>query len=235
MNRRSFAHILSALLGAAAFPLVGCHDKENARSSIAQPPFSATHLHESLERLRSAYENKGMHVSEHLLPPLSEEKIRHSCSWFPVALPPEIIALYTWHNGQAKGAWDEKHPFWFRDCSFINLDLVKQEHLSMTRTYGRISWAGIDLATCFPFAAFNGGWYIFPCKGQSLDDRFRYPVISVFQGIEIYYYSLDAMLETCIDWVNQPDFGSSYSREKDANELAIWKKHNPGIFEKFGR
>lgn len=198
------------------------------------PPFSPDRLRSGLELLRRAYEAKGAKVSDALLPPLNEGQLRAECSWFPSVLPPQLVTLYGWHNGQRRGGWEEPHPFWFRDCVFSSIDTAKAEYSSMMSTYGRPEYVTpqIDLRTCFPFAAFNGGWYVLPCHGQHLDERFPFPIISVFQGVSIFYYSMEAMVETCADWVSQPYYPDQ-SKESAEKNLAIWRKHNPGIFSEF--
>ncbi len=105
----------------------------------------------------------------------------------------------------------------------------------MMSSYGKPEFAvpQIDLATCFPFAGFNGGWYVFPCKGQSYDKRFLFPIVSVFQGVDIFYYSLESMVDTCTDWVTQPYYPQE-SRDNEIKNMAIWRKHNPGIFPQSG-
>jgi hypothetical protein len=52
----------------------------------------------------------------------------------------------------------------------------------------------------------------------------------VFQGVDIFYYSIEQMVETCIDWVREPHYPDG--RPDDAkSEMRIWRVHNPGIFE----
>ena len=48
-------------------------------------------------------------------------------------------------------------------------------------------------------------------------------MISFFQGIDLYYDSIAAMVETAIAWVSQPDW-EPYAAAP--NELAIWRRHN---------
>ena len=88
------------------------------------------------------------------------------------------------------------------------------------------------LASSFPFAAFNGGWLVLPCKRQTLDKRLQRPVISVFQGIDVYFYSLQLMVDTCVDWVSHPLYDPKEAAGfPEALEMEIWRRHNPGIFE----
>lgn len=230
MDRRKFTQYLA---GTVISPILGCSKIESPTPLISLPPFSADVLNISLNNLQKAYEDKGERVTEELLPPLSEDQLRRECSWFPAQLPPQIIALYGWHNGQSSGAWNAAHPFWFRDCAFLNIHLAKVAYQDMMSSYGKPEFATfeINLSTCFPFAGFNGGWYVLPCDGQRLDSRFPFPIISVCQGVDIYYYSMELMVETCTDWVSQPDYPKTSKKSEETN-LIIWKKHNPGIFSR---
>ena len=231
MNRRRFSASLGVLsiMGAPTVVLGGSSSDKEA---LQVRSFSSERLHQSLNLLQAAYEAKVLQVSQSLLPPLTEGELRERCAWFPAQLPTELVSLYSWHNGQGHGASDEKYPFWFRDCSFISVDQARAEYKSIMQSYGRPEYRvpEIDLRTCFPFAAFNGGWYVFPCKGQRYDSRLNSPIISVFQGVGIHYYSIEQMVETCVDWVRQPSYGGEKNTPDEKESMAIWKKHNPGIF-----
>lgn len=99
----------------------------------------------------------------------------------------------------------------------------------MMETYGANPADHDLLKNSFPFAAFNGGWLVLPCKEQKLDSRLTRPVISVMQGIDVWFYSIQLMIETCIEWVSHPAYGHSGNSSLPENEeLAIWRKHNPG-------
>ena len=187
---------------------------------------------DKLDALLQEYELKGYAMSASLQPGLSPIEIQDICSWFPVKLPELLIEMYEWRNGQAQGPWEEKYPFWFRDVAFSSLNTAEFEYNSLMDSYGALNNPerdGIDLSTCFPFAALDGGWYVLPCAGQNLDKKSSQPVISVLEGIEIYFHSINSMLDTCIDWVKHTDYSISDHLEREI-ELEIWRKHNPGIF-----
>jgi len=190
-----------------------------------------THL--LLQKLNDSFEKKGHHVSDSLLPSLSEQELREKCRWFPAELPKSVIRLYTWKGGQAKDAWEEEYPFWFRDMSFISLDQAKFEYASMINSYGidnTLEEDGVILENAFPFAAFNGGWFVIPNGIHRWSKVHGEPVICVLQGIQLYYFSLDTMLKTCIDAVNHPTWSSEESDLDESIEQEIWQKYNPGVF-----
>lgn len=238
MDRRTF--LASAIGLPGLFAACGAREEQQLPvlypSIPPLPPADVSHarLHALLEELRTAYEARSLHVSATLLPGLTREEILARCGWFPSPLPEELIALYTWHNGQEQGVWEEEYPFWFRDMGFSRLELAKEEYAMMAGSYGseplQPSLDGVDLQHCFPFAAFNGGWYVFPCKGQALSREHPRPIIAVFEGIDVYFHSFESMLRTCIDWVRHPAYGKGSSLPEGI-EMEIWRRHNPGIFQ----
>ena len=209
--------------------MLGC-EKNDMDKEFLVPEFSAARLHEKLERLTAAFEAKGIHVSKSLLPPLPENEVRARCHWFPRELSEEIIALYGWSGGQEKDAWEEEYPFWFRDNSFSSLTRAETEYRSMMESYGSNPADHDLLKYCFPFASFNGSWFVLPTKGHPLDNRLPKPVISVLEGVDIYFYSIESMIDTCIEWVGHPSYAEDYTLLHSI-ELEIWRKYNPGIFE----
>lgn len=186
-----------------------------------------------MEKLRLAYESKGHHVSTSLRPGLSPDEIGAKTKWFPSSMPPELIALYKWHDGQEGGGWEVKYPFWIRDCVLSSLESAESEYKSIMESYGTFPEFPEDhemLKHSFPFAAFNGGWMVFPCKGHNLNQAYERPIIFVLQGIEIFFYSIELMANTCIDWVQAGTSEDGEFRLDEDVEMEIWQKHNPGIF-----
>ena len=231
LSRRAFCKNLMLFTVAGAVPLKGCGEGGQMQQTIEVAPFSRARLHAQLDALQAAFETKGHQVSASLLPALQEPELRARCSWFPEPLPEELLALYAWRGGQAKDAWDEPFPFWFRDCAFVSPERAAQEYASMMASYGQFADVKGLLASCFPFAAFNGGWLVLPCKRQTLDKRLERPVISVFQGIDVHFHSLQLMVDTCVDWVSHPQYDTQDAALPEPLEMEIWRRHNPGIFE----
>jgi hypothetical protein len=190
-------------------------------------------VHNLCDALVAAYRTKGQDPSEELLPGLSDEEIVSQTAWFPGPIPQLLRELYRWRNGQANDAWNTEHVLWFRDMQFASLERARFEYQSMMQSYGvgnsRES-EGIELRTSFPFASFNGGWYVLPCEGQDLDARHSLPVISVFQGIGVFFFSLEKMLQTCIEWVMASSCGGDGLELSEQAEMVIWQRHNPGVF-----
>ncbi|MEM8529182.1 MAG: hypothetical protein AAGG68_31410 [Bacteroidota bacterium] len=193
------------------------------------PAFSKQQLHQQLERLLNAFETKGINVKNSLLPGLSEQEIREQCAWFPGNIPEEIIALYEWRGGQDESLGDDR--FVFRDNKFCSLKKAEAEYQSMMQFYGIIdeSTGQETLKYSFPIASFDGAFYVIPTKSHSFDSALEKPIISVFQGFDIFYYSLEKMVETCVEWVQHENYEVTGLYPEEV-ELEIWQKHNPGIF-----
>lgn len=234
MERRFFLKIAGMLAIGGA--MTGCGQPresfENDQTKQSLPPFSPDRLHQQLEQLRLAFEAKGLNVSRTLLPPLQDHELREKSEWFPGQIVPELIALYSWRGGQEPGPWDladTDFPFWFRDYAFSSLAIAKEEYQSMMASYGQIPEFHEQLKTSFPFAAFNGGWLVIPTIPYSFDKELAHPIVSVMEGIDVFFYSIEKMVETCIDWVSHPSYVGDGTLP-EAVELEIWRKHNPGIF-----
>ncbi|EPW6854147.1 hypothetical protein HJ040_22080 [Vibrio parahaemolyticus] len=191
-------------------------------------------VHQLLNELCVCFERKGHLVTSSLLAPLTEKELEAKCSnWFPAEIPTSIKDLYTWKGGQEHDAWEEEFPFWFRDMSFISLEQAETEYRSMNQFYGvdnTLEDDGVLLKDCFPFAAFNGGWFVIPASNHKWSNSFNEPVICVFQGIELYYHSIDKMVKTAIECVQYPTWTTEDPDTPEDVEMKIWKKYNPGIF-----
>jgi hypothetical protein len=192
---------------------------------ISLPSFSSDALISGLDTLVRAYEEKGMIVS--LLPGIDEAELRARCHWFPGTLPQELVALYGWRGGQAH--WDEDHLFWLGDNLFPSLEMAEQEYASMMETYGTDPEDHEVLKYSFPFAAFNGGWYVLPTADHPFNSILPMPVLSVFQGVEPFFYSIQTMVDTYVEWVRHEQYTKEDHLPAEI-ERAIWEKHNPGIF-----
>jgi hypothetical protein len=232
MNRRYFVKISSIL---SLYGIAGCDKKKTMNdlySNVTVPDFSSENLHKLLDKLLAAYEAKGMNVSASLLAPIEESDLKKKCSgWFPGELSPEIVSLYAWRGGQKEIAWGVDFPFWFRDNILCSIEIAEYEYKSMMESYGIYPENHELLKHSFPFASFNGGWYVFPTKGQPFSSNLKVPIISVFQDIAIYFFSIEKMVSTCIDWVRHEKYGSDNDSIPEDIEKDIWRKHNPGIFK----
>ncbi|MEO0423010.1 MAG: hypothetical protein AAF184_11775 [Pseudomonadota bacterium] len=181
-----------------------------------------------LGRLSQAFDSKGHKAPDSLLPGLAGDALDAQLGWFPSTLPQELRELYAWRAGQASDPWDAEFPFWFRDRGFSSIEIAKDEYSSMMESYGVENDPTrdlVNLSDCFPFAAFNGAWYVVPCKGHGFDISVPYPVISVFQDISPHFDSINAMLDTCIAWVEHPDWKSDSGLDRE-QERRIWSRFN---------
>ncbi len=193
-----------------------------------KPEYAKEKLHGLLDDLLKAYESKGTHIADTLLPPVAEEEIKEQCSWFPTELPQEIIALYSWRAGQKDDAQD---PFAFRDNTFHTLIAAKYEYESMMESYGVNPEDHDLLKYSFPFASYDGSFYVLPAKEYSFNVSHEKPIISVFQGVDIFFYSIESMVSACIDWVSNSKYDNGYLSLSEKNEMEIWNKYNPGVFD----
>lgn len=188
-------------------------------------------LASKLERLADAFEARGIPVRSNLRPGASEAELDHLAEELNVVLPEEVKALYRWRNGHL----DPNAPnvLQFRDNTFIGLETVPQAHQSVNEIYGQdggdpdLVPLEVDLAQSVPISEFMDSWLVVACGPQSVTTRSQHPIVEVFQGVVPVFYSIETMIDTCIDWVEQPEYRQY---EEAPNEREIWERHNPGIF-----
>lgn len=141
-------------------------------------------IREKCDALVRAYQAKGVDPSAELSPPACDAELQSVSEWFPASIPEPLQQLYQWRNGQPNDAWQTMAVFWFRDMQFTSLQRAEIEYRSMMETYGaddteNIKYSGIALKTSFPFASFNGGWYVLPCEPHTISRVHPLPVVSV--------------------------------------------------------
>lgn len=231
-SRRRFCR--DVLLGASALTWTACGRNIASQDGLwpdvvmTEPAFSRERFQRTLEELRLELE-RGQPVTRHLRPGADADAIRQRCAWFPAPLPDELVALYGWHDGQEPEAERTDDAFVFRDCAFLSTARARQEHAAMVPAYAQAaSLLGVDLTQCFPIAAFEGAWLVVPCGPPPAGPAQLRPVVSVFEGIEVHYYSVERMVATCLAWRRHPDFGPRGVPRPV--ELDIWRQHNPRIF-----
>jgi len=186
-----------------------------------------------LDALLEEFERKGNYVSRCLNEGLSRDQIREKTQWFNHELTDEVVELYEWKNGQSQDGWEVEYPFWFRDNTFCDLSRAEQTYRQVLELDApplmSSDSGGLDLTTCFPFAEFNGEYFVVPCVGIERNGISEFPILDRFG--DVYFYSFESMLKTCIDWVHNSSYdewgGLDLSQEK---EREIWEKHNPGRF-----
>lgn len=195
---------------------------------ITTPAFDAARFTATLAQLQRAFEDRGRAVTARLQAGLDEATVRARTTWFPVPLPTEIVTLYGWHDGQTPGS-EPANSLVFRDCPFINLDRARDVYRTMLGAYGpAAALIDADLARCFPIAEFEGATLVVPCGVPPGGAAQLRPVVEVFEGIMVHFYSVERMVETCLAWVRDPSYGPHGLA--GPVELEIWRQHNPGIF-----
>jgi len=227
MNRRDIAKAVTG--GAALVALASC--KPRAVPPAALPAFSAARFQSRLEALRLAYEARQEHVSATLQPGLAEAALRERCAWFPSRLPDEVVALYAWHDGQPSPPEEEPYPFLFRDCGFTSIRNAEKDYRMIMASYGTQPGLHELLKHSFPFAAFDAGYLVLTCGGRFPGSPFEHTVVSVFQNVMPMFYSMESMVETCIEWVGDTGSLAGLPFIGKALEDEVLERHNPGILE----
>jgi hypothetical protein len=194
------------------------------------PPFSAENLHKLLDALLAAYEAHYPGIGETLLPPIGAGELHSRCDWFPGRLPAEIIALYGWRGGQDLSHLGAEEPaFWSPDNIFCSPEDAAAAYRSISWSYALWPPDRNLLRYAFPFATFEGSSYVLPTRSQGLPPGLERPVISVFEGVDIYFHSLESLVRTCLDWITHPGYRGDAALGSEI-EMDIWLRHNPGLF-----
>jgi hypothetical protein len=188
-------------------------------------------LASKLDRLADAFEARGVRVRSNLRPGVSDAELDQLAEELNVVLPEEFKDLYRWRNGHADP--DAPNVLRFRDNTFISLEAIPQAHQSVNKIYGQdegdpdLVPLEVDLAQGLPISEFMLSWLVVACGPQTVTTRSQHPVFLVFQGVVPVFYSIETMIDTCINWVEQPEYRQY---EEAPNEREIWERHNPGIF-----
>jgi hypothetical protein len=188
-----------------------------------------------LDALRDEFRTRGLEVDRHLRPGLSRDAVVERTRELGLSVPDEIVELYGWHDGQSDEAEFAPDAFQFRDNAFISLERAIVERGQILEFYGGYDTdeyvpLGFDLEQCFPFATYMGSWHVVVCGPHTLASAHPHPVVNVYQGIVVFFHSIELMLRTCIDWVRHPRWSpESHLGLADDVELEIWRRHNPGL------
>jgi hypothetical protein len=186
-----------------------------------------------LDELRLAMRERGRDVDRHLKPRLSREELLEQTQPLGLTVPEELVELYEWRNGQGEDAEMSQDALIFRDNKFVDVAGALREYPLIQEYWGPPEpdtlEFGFDLRESFPFATYMGSSYVLVCGEHTLASPHPHPVVNVFQGVELFFHSLETMLRTCIDWVRHPAWGTDSDLPEDV-ELEIWLRHNPGLF-----
>ena len=83
-------------------------------------------------------------------------------------------------------------------------------------------------ADVFPFASYEGSFWVLPTRAWAHHPLLERPVISVFEGVDVFFYSFATMLDTVTEWIVRDVWRPDGAVDQEA-ELEIWRRHNPGI------
>lgn len=228
MHRRRAIKVLSLPLLSPCLALQGCGAEKPAARPAAHP-FSEASLLSKLDAMRAAVEARNPNTTAGLQPGLTDAQIRDQTLWFKPGLPRELQTLYRWRNGYRDTGADRTPPFWFRDYVFSPIEQAEKAYEGMMSTYGADPASHALLADAFPFASLGGGWLVAPTTPRSVAPGLERPILSVFQGISVFFHSIESMVETCTAWVSHP--ASDGFGLPPKIEMEIWRRFNPGIFE----
>jgi hypothetical protein len=178
------------------------------------------------DELVAIYEAKGQTVSQNLMLGISPSEYAKAIGFEIEQIPSSVLKLYQWRNGCAnEGA---EALFLFRDNCFIRAERGKEELNMIRNIYGANSEDRFDLTRVIPIAAFEGSVFAVVTGKHNLGSRFEHPVVSIFEGIDLFFGSIESMLQTCIAWVGHPEWEPFNELPRD-EELKIWRRLNPGV------
>lgn len=188
-------------------------------------------LGDKLERFVDALEGHGIALRSNLAPGATDAELDALAERYNVELPADFRSLYQWQNGHRDQSALEVLRFGggafiglgeFEGNVRITIDIYREE----MQAEGP-SGDPVDLATVLPIADSGDGALVVPGVGLSLTPLSPCPVVRVMQGIDVHFLSIETMIDTCIDWVEQADWNPFANTP---NELEIWRRHNPGLF-----
>ncbi len=186
-------------------------------------------------------ESQGYPLNDDLNPGLDRSEILTLTKFFPKEISEEIIELYQWRNEQIHGEWHESFDYGFslfRDNYFIPLNLVEAYYQTIQKYYIHSDYDKY-LHQVFLFATFEGSTWVICCGEQPLKPELKQPIVSVFEGTEVYFFDIALMLDTIVAlyqegaYTIKPDRSGNYTPMLDVDsnlEKHIWEKLNPGIF-----
>jgi len=218
LSRRAF--IKTIIVAGSAIALSSCQNRRG--NPVNQVRSNADEIKPKLDKMLAVLRSKRPNIENDFLPGLSSDEIKKLTSNLPFSLPPELERLYMWRNGTRNIWMDSAEPlFIFRDHSFLPLQQAMKERDNIVKYY--------STPEVFPFASNQGSYLVLSTKPFPYDKRFERPVINIFQGITLFFFSLSTMLDTVTEWternVHKP-YGSE--RVDGTLEKEIWEKHNPG-------
>jgi hypothetical protein len=186
-----------------------------------------------LEELREAYLQKGVNVDQYLLPGLSREEIVTKLRPLNIPIPEDLIQLYSWRNGQVENADWELDSLRFRDTTFINLDAAVKQYDDFRTAYGEgctFENTGFDMDLAIPISYQDAAWYVMVCGPHKFPIPHPHPIVYIYYGMRLKFFSMETMLRSCIDKIHQSTVLEDVTLDISIREWdEIWEHHNPGI------
>ncbi len=174
------------------------------------------------EDLMATYKMAGVETYAELNPSLTRPEVLKLLAPLNLQVPESFLDLYTWRNG----CNSDDCGFQFRDTVFVPLQDAIEFRQNILLDYEAVADEYFNPTYFLPFSHFeNGLFYGVQCTPIGTPPPESDAVICVSEGIDTYFYTIESMLRTCIDWVCQD------ALENEELELSIWRQHNPGIFE----
>lgn len=218
LSRRAF--LKTVILAGPAIALSSCQNRRE--NQVNQVRSNVNEIKPKLDKMLTALRSKRPNIDKDFLPGLSSDEIRKITSKLPFSLPPELEQLYMWRNGTRNTWIDSADPlFVFRDHSFLPLEKAIKERDAIVKYY--------SIPDVFPFASFQGSYLALSNNTFPYGKRFERPVINIFQGVTLFFFSFSTMLDTVAEWTER-NVHKPYESERvdERLEKEIWEKHNPG-------
>lgn len=185
-----------------------------AMTANAKP--SVAHLCDSLLQ---AYKAKGLDFTGALQPGLSGHAIVQIASSHGLQLAPELFELYQWRNGST-GAQPTDFPL--ANKAFLPLEAALSQRETMLKALHPKDREDPTIDGLIPFASSDDEWYAI--AGATVQGH--RPVFLVLEEPKPDFESLEAMLKSCIDWVNEPDWSPT---APPTRAMEIWYRNNPNM------
>lgn len=186
-----------------------------------------------LDTLLGSFRSKGIDPGQNLKPGLSEAELDGHAARLKLVLPPAVRDLYAWRNGLADPYAENDRQFVFRDQSFLSLDDAEEAIAHIRGFLSAYASAGLDLPVdpdaLLPIAALEGQFYAVPTGEGLAGLPGPHPVILLGEEMAVHFFSIESMIETCIDWVNDPSFDAEDFEVED--DETAWERHNPGALD----
>jgi hypothetical protein len=197
-------------------------------SNIRTIPSSWINLHTKLDQFTTVLRAHNYLVGDPFQPGLSRAEITDLARTLPFKLPEEVYQLYTWRNG-TKADIDLSL---FGDHIFIPLEQAIQESRDIEQYY--------EITKVLPFASFQGSWLVLPAEPYAADIdlwpplsdtiQAERPIIHIFEGVAVFAYSLETMLDMIMAWFTQgvAELDTLYAQDV---RQRIQEQYNPGLLD----